>query len=474
MGGYQYQSIAAASDERGLRELILSMMKKYTTAIFVISVLLSKLVFAAEEFEPNGEVILIEDENTVTVSLISEEGVNPGDWMRIGKKLGKPDAPYWLGSIESITGLDAIVKIESEAIEVGMPALSVSRAIEHDADSLTAIPGDTFAVTDGVEDDKIDLKKAIPQIELALSEYPDESRFHTQLGRLLELQRKPAQAILSYERALEIERYYPLACHRLATLRYHGPEELRDFKIARELFNRASQLGFEASMPVIGAMNRDGVGGDQDYEAAFNWFKIAAEVGNAYSQNALGECFENAWGVDQDIGKALLWYRSAAELGFAPAMRNLGRAFAKGVGVTRNDKTAFDWYAKAGELNDSEALLQLAIFYRHGRGVKPNYEYAMELLNRAAKRGKADAMRELAEFFQEGIHVRKSYELAASWYLKAAKKGDPASQFNLALLYERGQGVEKSKADAVYWYQDAARNGHQGAQKRLLKMNQSW
>ena len=444
------------------------------TAIFAIMALFPSFVFGAEEIEPNGEVVLIEDENTVTVSLISEEGVNPGDWMRVAKKLGKPEAPYWLGSIESISGLDAIVKIDAKAIEVGMLALSAPRAIEHDADSLTAIPGDTFAVTDGVKDDKIDLKKAIPQIELALNEFPNEPRFHAQLGRLLELQGKPAQAILSYERALELERYYPLVCHRLATLRYHGPEELRNFEIARELFDRAAQLGFEASMPVIGAMNRDGIGGDQDYETAFKWFELAAEVGNAYSQNALGECFENEWGVEQDISKALLWYRGAAELGFAPAMRNLGRVFARGIGVKRNDKAAFDWYAQAGELNDSEALLQLAIFYKYGRGVKPNYEYAVELLNRAAKRGKTEAMRELAKFFSEGVHVRKSYELAANWYLKAAQKGDPASQFNLAVLYERGQGVERSKADAIYWYKDAARKGHLDAQKRLLKMNQNW
>jgi len=443
-------------------------MKKKIPAILAFAALFANFVFAAKEIEPNGEVVLVEDENTVTVSLLSEEGVNIGDWIRIGKKLEKPDAP------ESITGLDAVVKIDAKEIEDGMLALSVPKAIEHDSDSLTAISGDTFAVVDGVEDDKIDFKKAIPLIGEAIADFPAEPRFHAQFGRILELQGKPAQAILSYERALELERYYPLAAHRLATLRYHGPEELRNFEIARELFERAALLGFEASMPVVGAMNRDGIGGDQDYETAFEWFERAAEVGNAYSQNALGECFENEWGVEQDIGKSLLWYRSAAELGFAPAMRNLGRVFARGIGVTRNDKTAFDWYAKAGELDDTEALLQLAIFYKDGRGVRPNFEYSMELLNRAAKRGKTTAMRELAEIFIEGVHVKKSYELAANWYLKAAQKGDSSSQFNLAALYERGQGVERSKDDAVYWYKDAARKGHLEAQKRLLKMDQNW
>ena len=126
----------------------------------------------------------------------------------------------------------------------------------------------------------MDHKVSLEACRAALNELPEELRFHVHLGRLLEVLEKPASSILSYERALELERDYSVVLHRLTSLRFFGPEELRNLKLARGFYRRAVELEFDASMPVIGSMSRDTTGGPRDYEAAVHWFEIASEKGN--------------------------------------------------------------------------------------------------------------------------------------------------------------------------------------------------
>jgi hypothetical protein len=45
-------------------------------------------------------------------------------------------------------------------------------------------------------------KGSLEACRVAVNEFPEEPRFHDQLGRLLEVLEKPASAILSYERAI--------------------------------------------------------------------------------------------------------------------------------------------------------------------------------------------------------------------------------------------------------------------------------
>ena len=289
---------------------------------------------------------------------------------------------------------------DSKELEIGTFTLVKQFAPEHEADLLAAIPEDVFAIVEErVSNVNLDTSAAIKACRAAVAEYPKESRFYAQLGRALEVDGKPASAILQFEKALELRSDYPVVLHSLAKIRFYGPEELRDFETARKHFLQAAELEFDASMPVIGTMSRDALGGDRDYAAAAHWFSIAAESGNPFSQNALAECFENGWGLEQDISKALLWYRSSAELNYVPALRNLGRVFAEGVGVERNARRAFDWYSRAAEKGDVESQFQVGVAFLKGRGVVFSEEYALEWLSKSADSGHARAMREIASYY---------------------------------------------------------------------------
>jgi len=364
---------------------------------------------------------------------------------------------------------------DSEEVAAGMLALVRQFAPEHDADHLSAIPNDEFALVDPVEDNVVDAPEASKALRDAIKEYPEESRFYAQLGRVLEVDGKPASAILQYEKAIALRPDYPVALHNLAKLRFYGPEELRDFEAARTYFKRAAELGNDASLAVIGTMARDGLGGDRDFISAAQWFSVAAEKGNPFSQNALAECYENGWGIDQDISMALLWYRSSAELGYVPAFRNLGRVFEEGIGVAENGRKAFDWYSRAAEKEDVESQYKVGLAFLKGHGVVNSVEYGIEWLTKAADAGNAKAMRAIANhYYENGDPKRGDYELAAAWYKKAANGGDIVSQFNLGAMFEKGDGIGRDRSSAVSWYRQAARQGHSESQKRLIKLKSDW
>lgn len=420
-----------------------------------------------------GEIVAI-DHSTATISVSSISEIGKGDPVKVVKALGGNTFETLEGEVTDTMEGIAIADFGKGVIDVGLRAVIDVKAPYHESDELSAIPSDKFAVAEGIMNEDLDAEAAVEACRQAIKAYPDEARFHAQLGRALEVLRKPAGAIIEYERALEIQPNYPIALHNLASIRFYGPAELRDFDVARKYFDKSAKLDYASSMPVIGSMCRDGLGGKKDLRTAAIWFKMSSEQGNAYSQFALGECYQNGWGLDKDLQQALLLYRSSAEKEYIPAMRNLGKAFAEGIGVDQNDEIALKWYEKAAQYNDVEAFYQLGVFYRDGRVVKQNIESALNYFNKASSKGHVLAKREIAQIFYNGQGVERDYDIAAAWFMKAAEAGDQAAQFNVGVMLEKGQGLSRSKNEAISWYKEAARQGHTSSQKRLIQLKAVW
>lgn len=439
-------------------------------------------VLGATAFNPafadvDGEIVELSDaDGSVTIRVESGEPVNVGEEVTAFQLAGDFAREVAKGTVQAISeGNFVAVFTEGEGnVEVGMLARVFQPAPETQADVLASIPGDKYSVTDGVEVAAVDAPAAIKACREALKEHPKEPRFYAQLGRVLEIDGKPASAILQYEKALELRSNYAVVLHNLAKLRFYGPEELRNFETARKYFSRAAELGYDASMPVIGTMSRDALGGERNYAAAAQWFQIAAEKGNPFSQNALAECYENGWGLQKDLSQALLWYRSSAELDYMPAFRNLGRIFAEGIGVTANDRRAFDWYSRAAERGDVESQYHVGAAFLSGKGVVQSNDYALEWLTKAAEQGHAKAMRDIANLYYNKGEKTDELGLAAAWYKKAAAKGDSISQFQIANMFEKGMGVDRDKDQAINYFREAARQGHSESQKRLIKLKADW
>ena len=450
-------------------------MNKYVSIFSLLAITILSGSLAAKQPGFPGEIVALGDDTATIILNEPSDEVNKGDWIAIYKIVDGLELEIARGEASDFVDGTIISEIDSERLEVGLKAIALPRAPVHECDELASIPGDTYAlVAEGVEKENLDVSAAIEACKAALEEYPYESRFHAQLGRALELDGKPASAVLAYEQALKLNPFYPIALHRLASIRYYGPEELRDYEVARKRFQLASELGHKDAMQIYGSMCRDGQGGDRDFNSAAKWFQAAAENGFAYAQNALGECYEFGWGVEQDIGKALLWYRSSTELDFTVAMYNLGRVFDGGIGVVRNDEVAFKWYGKAAAKGNANALYSLGLFYKRGRGTEPHFENAFESFTLAAQQGHAGAMREIASIYYNGEGVKRDYDLAAIWYEKAANIGDADSQYSLGMMLEKGHGLERSRSQAIRWYRHAAQQGHNSSQKRLLALKANW
>lgn len=449
-----------------------NVVSKFSSFLAVVSVATLQSSFA----DVDGEIT----ENNLetgafTVAIDAKAEVVVGEPVVALSEVDGKTVEVGAGEVTGVAEGSFTAIFDSEDVIVGMSALVKQFAPEHEADHLSAIPDDEYAIVDAVINANLDAPAAAKACREAIAEYPDESRFYAQLGRALEIDGKPASAILQYEKAIDLRPDYPVALHSLAKLRFYGPEELRDFETARKHFNRAAELGFAASLPVVGTMARDALGGDRDFAAAAEWFSVAAEQGNAFSQNALAECFENGWGIEQDISKALLWYRSSAELGYVPAFRNLGRVFQDGIGVTASDRKAFDWYSRAAEKEDVESQYRVGKAFIQGKGVVHSQEYGIDWLTKAADAGHAKAMRAIAShYYSRGDSKNGEFDLAAAWYKKAASNGDIVAQYNLGSMFEKGEGLSRDKNSAINWYRQAARQGHSESQKRLVKLKADW
>lgn len=448
-----------------------SFLQKASTLVLVASASFLQSSFA----DVAGEIVAIDPvDGSATVRVEAGKAIVIGEPILALDLTGPAPKEIAKGEVRSVAEDKVVAVFDSKELQVGAKTIIRQSAAEHAADLISAIPEDIYAVAKGIPTSELDAPAASKASREAILEFPEEPRFYAQLGRALEAEGKPASAILQYERALELREDYPVALHSLAKLRFYGPEELRDFVVARKHFNRAALLGYDASMPVIGTMCRDGLGGDRDYKASAHWFSIAAEKGNAFSQNALAECYENGWGLDKDISKALLWYRSSAELSYVPALRNLGRVFASGVGVEPSAKKSFDWYSRAAERDDVESQFQVGQAFLKGNGVVHSVEHALDWLKKAADAGHAQAMREIAgHYFSSGAN-KEDLDLAAAWFRKAAEKGDALSQFTLGGMLEKGQGLGRDKDLAINYYRQAARQGHSDSQKRLMKLKADW
>ncbi len=431
------------------------------------------LALGADAIERKGNVVASQPDRA-TIEFSDTNGIQEGDTVRFVTEVAGRTLDAGRGSVVSISGGSVEASVDTGRVNLGMSALVTLKAVLNECDALASIPGDLFAVSDGVSLEELDALTAIKACRAATKEFPEEARFQAQLAYSYLAAEQPARAVLTFERALALRSDYPSALHSLASIYRFGPEELQNHKEARKRFAAAADLGHLPTYPIYATMCREGLGGEVDYDAAAKWFELAAEEDDPYSQNAFGECYENGWGVERNPSMALLWYRSAAEQGFSSAMRNIGRAFKNGMGVSENPDTAVDWFKRAAEAGDPEAQYELALVYIAGVLVKPNMSEGIKWLEMSAESDFAKSIAKLGLMHLEGEGFKRDYDVAAHYFGRGAELGHTASQYNYAVLLERGSGVERDRDLAIDFYRKAARKEHKPSQERLTRLKLDW
>jgi TPR repeat protein len=130
---------------------------------------------------------------------------------------------------------------------------------------------------------------------------------------------------------------------------YHDGENgtQKDFKLARQWFEKAAAQGEPRAQFNLGVMYYIGEGVKQDYAQAKNWFDKSAKTGNARAEFNLGVMYYRGEGMKQDYSQALQLFTMAGLQNFGEAQFNIGVMYAKAEGVKQDIGKAYSWFSLA-------------------------------------------------------------------------------------------------------------------------------
>jgi len=189
------------------------------------------------------------------------------------------------------------------------------------------------------------------------------------------------------------------------------------FKLSREWFQRAAEMGDQYAMGNLAMMLDSGVGGPRDPEGAAQWrARTKAGPDQAFARKATADpgklAMDAAW-QSGHYADAIKNAQASAEKGDANSEELLGRAYYEGVGVPRNYSTALFWLNKSVAQGNANAMFILGLMYEHARGVNQDIPKAMDLFDRAAEKGQRYADMEAAGMRMQGEANRQAAEARA-------------------------------------------------------------
>ncbi len=204
----------------------------------------------------------------------------------------------------------------------------------------------------GVEQEDIDIAKALPACRDAQAKAPGDIRMAFQLGRVLMQDGKEPEALV--------------------------------------LFEQAAKAGHAAAMVNLGVALHEKKPAD-----AFAWYSKAAQLGDVLGEYNLGVAYQDGVGTPVDGTKALEWFRKSSAQGDDVAAYNIAIIYDEGTLLPENTGEALKYYRLAVDRGNVDAMVNLGIMYENGEGMEADIDAALELYKRAADLGDADAKAEV-------------------------------------------------------------------------------
>lgn len=286
-------------------------------------------------------------------------------------------------------------------------------------DIVAGDPDDPRRVTDGVAWGLVNVRRGLQDCSAALIDDPLNPRLLHQMGRLLDIQNRHAEA----------EGFYRMA----------------------------AGAGYSAAQVNLGFMYVTGKGRERDYAQAFRYYQQAAALGNLRARTNIGEMFERGWYVEQNIDEAVLWYRLAAQNGWPNALDTLANMYRRGRddqgrGVDRDPQEAARLYRLASELGNSNAMNNLGMLYLGDELGAPDVPRGVDLLQRAADLGNRFAPFQLGRLYLNGEVVPRDEAQALKFLTRSADLGFSPAWVMIGRMYQNGQGVAKSDTEAAFYF----------------------
>ena len=219
----------------------------------------------------------------------------------------------------------------------------------------------------------------------------------------------------------------------LALARSLDGETPRNHAAARRAYRVAAEAGLGEAQAALGAILRDGRGGERDLAAAARWFAEGARRGSADAMAGLAAALLHGDGVRLDRPGAVRLLRRAASAGHVAAMVELAGCLERGQGAPRDEAAALRWLRRAAERGDAAAARRVGLAYWSGKqGVARDRARAAPYLLAAARRGDAAAMYRVALARRDGDGLARSATSAGAWARRAAAAGSARARALLA------------------------------------------
>ncbi len=287
---------------------------------------------------------------------------------------------------------------EAVAAPVGEPWTVRFEIAVDPCDELAGARFDRQGVVLGRFPNEIDPAAAVPACEQAVARFPDEPRFHFELGRAHEAAGDGAEAAREYEYAGA--HGHNIAIYALGYLHLIGMGVPEEPAKAIALFENAAAKGDPYAMNSLGRAYRDGTGVAADREKAIGWFLKAAALGHSFAYNNLGYMLAQSGEAE----RALPLFQASAESGDVYGYNNMGYAYQNGFGVEPDIQKAIAWYEKAAQGGQPNAPINLGFIYRDGGpGLEPDPRRAAFWFAEAAKGGNAWGSVHLAALYRDGL-----------------------------------------------------------------------
>ena len=247
---------------------------------------------------------------------------------------------------------------------------------------------------------------------------------------------------------------------------YLGKKVARDYKKAKECFEKAAKKGNSQAESYLGLFYEKGYGVEKNIDKALYWYEKAAEKGNVFSQYSLGFIYYEGKEVERNLYYSFKWYKKAAENDFAPAQYAVSYLYKKGDGCELNNLKSLYWLEEAADNDFQDAYYLLGQCYLEGDGIEINYKKAFFYLSKGAEKKDEKCLESIGDMYYWGLFVDKDKERAFYYYNESIKAGNNKIYYKLGSLYEDEGNVEV----ALKNYNKGHKEGDERATQRLGEM----
>ena len=254
----------------------------------------------------------------------------------------------------------------------------------------------------------------------------------------------------------------------------NGTDEIeKDLGKARELYQKAAELGNKKAQHKYGVFCLKGIGGEKAPQSAFENLKKANEYVSGDSLDfdlegdnsyALGLCYSNGTGTEVDLREALACFQYAEKMGeFNGAFRVAG--IYKKWGET---ESAEKWYIKAAKMGHRSAIYELGKLLMKKTGDISSLQKAEEIFE-AVKLSYAEKKTECDELIQKTkALILEEQKKEADVYFENIEKNkkvlEPAQAIQEYDDNIRSITRDLSLEDGIEGIENAASNGYAPAE----------